>query len=101
MTKDEILAMEPGDGLDRLVHEDVMEDARPWIYANLRYSRTIPSAWLVVEKMPPPFQIHRCLDNTYWVVFGFDTMIKPHIVANTAPEAICKAALLAKLEAGK
>ena len=64
-----------------------------------KYSTDISAAWQVVEKMLPPSQIHRCLDDTYWVVFGFNTMIKPHIEAKTAPEAICKAALLAKLEA--
>jgi len=62
------------------------------------YSTDISAAWLVVEEMPPPFQIHRCVDDTYWVIFWFDTMIKPHMMAKTAPEAICKAALLAKLE---
>ncbi len=117
MTKEEILAMEAGADLNRLVAVEVMDlfcvyeppylawpDREYWYDMDGRpasvglYSMSISSAWEVVEKMPPPFQIHRCLDNTYWVIFGFDGWMTSHVEAKTAPEAICKAALLTRLE---
>lgn len=117
MTKEEILTMKVGEELSRAVTETIFQECwhepaediydrrcykcRSYDCENKPYSTDILGAWLVVEEMPRPFQIHRCLDNTWWAVFGFYTRIKPHIVADAAPEAICKAALLAKLGAEK
>lgn len=113
-TEAEILAMKAGRELDALVAEVIFGyrvyryAARDWqvycpgLHTSARrmhkYSQTGSAALLVVEKMPPPFQIHRCLDKRWQVVFGFDTWIKPRIEDKTAPEAICKAALLAKIQ---
>ncbi len=113
MTRDEILAMKPGRELDSLVAEKVMgyttygqfrdkDGVRVMID---RYSTDIAAAWEVAEKMTSLFwemnldtgsksnttkvEFYRTFDQTFHVV-----------VANTAPEAICKAALLA-LEGGE
>ena len=108
MTKKEILAMVPGDELDRLVHEDVMEDTRPWFYGRFRYSGEISAAWLVVDKLAEQNlfcsidylrEQHSRDGKGYWrcrVVRGVKIEFA---VAKEAPEAICKAALLAKLGA--
>jgi hypothetical protein len=106
LTRDEILAMEPGRELDALVAEKVMgwtkvgENA--WEAPNIkgypllpRYSTDIATAWEVVEKIAQKwhdFNIGR--HHGKWSI-GWN--YKGSVVdLKTAPEAICKAALLAR-----
>ncbi len=132
MTKEEILAMEAGSELDRLVAVEVMDlfceykprylawseeefwydmDGRP---ANVRgYSTYISNAWLVLKGFPgmkvtfldtlQPSVIEgsptlkKLTDGRLeWFVVQYEGYI---VRAREAPEAICKAALLAKLKA--
>jgi len=122
MTREQILALPPGRELDALVAEKVMgqklplgpsEEARsvgPWFHGEgavcPSYSTDIAAAWQVVEK----FQ------QTGLAVFSFWTGQYPGYTANlncetadgkwryftadadTAPLAICRAALLAEVD---
>lgn len=112
MTREEILAMEPGIELDSLIAVKVMG----WKLVNVGHceectvdrgseidyfepSSYISAAWEVVEKT----------QTTYWV--RMNSMMKDHFCGvgkpdmrweyygNSMPESICKAALLAVLEA--
>lgn len=105
MTREEILAMEPGSELNRKVAEEVMgytivndetfgymerlidpEDGRPVWNPLEPYSEDIAAAELVVDTM-----IERgCDDAIYWADFGGGKYAEA--------EAICKAALCAILE---
>ena len=97
MTRDDVLAMEPGRELDALVAKKVMGWFEVW--KPFSPSTDISAAWEVVEK----------LQGTYWV--RMNSMMKDHscgvgkpdmrweYYGNSMPEAICKAALLAVLEA--
>jgi len=116
MTKDEILAMKPGRELDTLVAEKIfgleyMECIGCYIDTNgneqkiKRYSVEIAAAWEVVEKLKvkklyPAFAIR---DQTYnisiWDKGGVE-LITDWVRCKTAPEAICKAALVAVSKVG-
>jgi len=114
MTRDEVLAMKPGRELDALVAEKVMGwkavqvfDLKDTDGTNIangitpynigqrvpHYSTDIASAWEVVEEMQNnewdfTLKNHK---RKYEAIFG--TLY--NAFAPTAPEAICKAALLA------
>lgn len=105
MTENEILAMKPGRDLDELVLREVLKENL--FYGAEPYSTDIAYAWHVVESMQSKpgctgckacIEIHGTdfdgntepCDNPYWaVIHGHEAG------GNTAPEAICKAALLA------
>lgn len=127
MTKEEILAMEAGRKLDKLVHEDVMKQCwHDWvaeqsdsnvtgvicskcrskpIYAQGMvnyplYSIDISAAWQVVEKMEElgwgftlvtSDRVARCFP------LSFNKPSSKWVIGKKIPEAICKAALIAKL----
>ena len=124
MTRDEVLAMEPGRLLDALVAEYVvgMKEHRKaypesfderviWFrdppnvtaYYVPFYSTDISAAWVVVEKM---FEHGGCEIGCYgsksggkWFEVNVITMNgEVTVTAHTAHEAICKAALLAVME---
>jgi len=61
------------------------------------YSTDISAAWQVMEKMGTSFIIRWDKVEGIWVT-TFAWSIENEVKAKTAPEAICKAALLAKLE---
>lgn len=115
MTRDEILAMNPGRELDRLVAEKVMNKrvhfTRPWgwLYAeqdvnrwtNVKhYSTDISAAWEVRQ------HIHKTIGGTKIISVCdefpeecqiWDGRRYISVRANTVPEAMCMAALLAVL----
>lgn len=117
MTREEILAMEPGYYLDALVAEKIMgwtkfgvrEDGShngwnaPYGYSSttMGYSQIISAAWEVLEK---PEIMDRYQIGVYPTSFG-KWIARPFmpggrdctVQADTAPEAICKCALLAIL----
>lgn len=67
-----------------------------------RPSTDIAAAWEVVEKMSeqwPQYQLAK-IEDGWSVMWGFDGYGWPEATGKTAPEAICKAALLA-LEGGE
>jgi len=104
MTRDEILAMEPGRELDALVAEKVMgwthyrEEWGGVVPDSIsHYSTDISAAWEVVEKMGPFTQLTADIYNGI-TVWHCSFSVVDSVDAVTAPEAICKAALLAALE---
>jgi hypothetical protein len=120
--REQILAMKPGRELDALVAEKVMglpnvrkymsryvHDNHPekaWVTGIVdipEYSTDISAAWEVVEKMHEwgGCEISCCgTGEKRWYVVHTHTNTAPYqkginVTCNTAPEAICKAALLA------
>lgn len=113
LSREKILAMEPGPELDALVDVIVMKQDRgeltkmtwfipsgqsEWEYP--AYSSDISAAWEVVEKMKSDNWNFVLSDDLYqdrWsATFYWDPNQTPiECVEKIAPEAICKAALLA------
>jgi hypothetical protein len=119
MTRDEILAMEPGRELDALVAEKVMgwtvkfmDGIWGWMYRESernrwynvpRFTTDISAAWEVVEKMQSWGGCDigcfgRTGDGTWYVVETHTVNGCHKATCHTAPEAICNAALLASIE---
>lgn len=119
LTREQILAMEPGRELDSLVAEKVMHIVaeqdekfkmdgyrvgKRWYSYIPFYSTDISVvAWEVVEKMKSNNWNFVLSDDLYqdrWVAtFYWDPNQTPiEAESNSAPEAICKAALLAVME---
>ena len=116
MTTEEILALKAGRELNIRVAEAVMgrrytqdetlgemEIDSEGVYSSLQpYSEDISAAWQVIEKMKGynpriAFDTHsQKWEATFNV--GEADFTCPVVLATTAPEAICKAALLALLE---
>lgn len=102
MTKEEILAMEAGGKLDRLIEQEIMggsaliERILPY-----HYSKGISAAWRVVEKMDTLgywCHIHSFPTRMWSVRFAPPISGEGQSVdCPSVEEAICKAALLAKL----
>ena len=117
MNKDEILAMKAGEELDKLVIKELMhhiwdDSERPrckicgvwkdWPKPTgceyKPYSTDISAAWQVVEKLRdyyPEIEFNQ-FSKKWEVTF----LVGETALADTAPEAICRAALLAKQEVG-
>ena len=107
MAKEEILAMRTGLDLDNLICGEIFG----WkTFGSVKpYSTDISAAWLVVDKLTERnlFCSLDYLREQHWkegkgdwrcrVVCGVKIEF---VVAKDVPEAICKAALLAKLDAG-
>lgn len=93
MTRDEILAMPAGREMDVLVGRHVMDLVGPpdlyW-----EYSTDISAAWMVVEKFPAVSLTFR---GKYWFC-DVNQVDFDYSQAETAPLAICRAALLAVTE---
>lgn len=119
MTKDEILGMEAGLELDAAITrfmgwERVTETShyayRPGCHTYSifeltvfpNYSTDIKAAWEVVEKMMPDICINYLGGFNSSAQEGWHACIKDiHVFGcKTAPEAICKAALLVMLDEG-
>lgn len=116
LTRESIMSMEPGRELDALVAEHVMngkkesiqtmapqplefwnfsETRQPWV-KDWKPSTDISAAWEVVDRMSPQTMYMTRRHSDVWLCefHGY-----PLVEGNAAPETICKAALLAKLEA--
>ena len=98
MTKEEILAMEPGKTLDCIILIEVFDKAVTRMEDVLDFSTDISAAWQVVERMKEEYN-----DFILDYVAGYKggqwsaSVDKFHApLAKTAEEAICKAALIAK-----
>lgn len=119
MNKEEILAMKAGEELDELIERDIFDwkpkfkhgDVQEFYRSDfLPYSTNISSAWQVVEKITKeldyPFYLTYCKsiheeDKQDWrATFALFVKGLIHVYndGKTAPEAICKAALLTKLK---
>jgi hypothetical protein len=104
MTRDEILAMPAGKDIDDLVDEFVFGKPTPkdnntilYIRNSKSYSTDISAAWEVVnamEKYSCDFAIKKGVDAWSAIVGGGAWICD----AETAPLAICQAALLAVME---
>lgn len=108
MTRDEILAMKPGRKFDKLIAIKLMgfsmtddgnwglkEDGRT--EPVFEYSTDIAAAWEVVERLlEKGIATHiKCFLDTFSVECHELDVSTGIVTANTAPEAIVKAALLA------
>lgn len=111
MREDEILAMSAGSGMDILIAEKVMKwkervhfDYVDGIIAHyvtgtmdvvkFEPSTDINAAWMVVEMLRINHRVDMVIDSDYYVcVMSIDAMYESN--ADSAPEAICKVALLA------
>jgi hypothetical protein len=102
MTEDEILSLEAGEKLDRLVAAEVLQ-IRPADV--LHYSTDISDAWQVVEKLSGYGWFYLGRGNGKWHATVRDRRIKwgqtTDAACSTPGEAICKAALLARLQIRK
>jgi len=125
MTKEEILAMEAGEELSQKVAEEIMGEcyhqhwdgdrdsidclkcgeSRFYHQRSQAYSTDISAAWPVVERMQEDKEAFYYLELRYsrilhcWMaVFEHGNDQHEEIEGKTAPEAICKAALLAKVK---
>ncbi len=106
MTREEILAMKPGQELDELIAIHVMErenNRTVWGQKPFTPSRQISAAWEVAERYPIATieRVEIFVGNvevkaSLWE--GFDYKEPVEVTAKTAPEAICKAALLAVMD---
>lgn len=108
MTKEEIVAMKAGLDLDDAVHRQVMGKGEPSLIHPLpKYSTDISPAMQVVEKLKQDWDsIELIWDVGAWDICleKYGTHQKIFFLGEEAgetyeklPEAICKAALLAKL----
>ncbi|NTZ20912.1 hypothetical protein EXW96_26355 [Paenibacillus sp. JMULE4] len=117
MQAKEILAMEPGREMDALVAEKVMGYTTHGQFRDKdgvrvmidRYSTDISAAWEVVDKMSKTHFSEMAMteleDGAWgWMARFILVLNEPYTVngyratAKTAPEAICKAALLAVMD---
>lgn len=100
MTREEILTMKPGRVLDMRVAQFVIGGS--WIDDVPDFSTRLSAAWEVVEKFPI-IKITRVeiFEGNYYhaveISANTETDSPLRVEAKTAPEAICKAALLAVL----
>ncbi|GAH60699.1 unnamed protein product [marine sediment metagenome] len=108
MTKEEILAMGAGVEMDTAVHQEVMCRKEPSLIHPLpEYSEDISATWQILKRLREEYWcIEVRIADGCWVIMELlrTPPIKVEVNAGTPfeklPEAICKAALLAKLEAG-
>lgn len=123
MTKEEIMEMEPGNVLNTLIAEKVMNwyvsegeysgkkywndenDYSPYAVADFKPSTDISAAWEVVEKVQKQlsldFSLRRHIHQfeMKWISHFYDIDIDPiRVVSTTAAECICKSALIAVIE---
>ena len=100
MNKEQILQLEAGIELDDAVHRKVMGRKEPSLMHPLpKYSADISAAWQVVKKVMSEGYSYfsNYGDNKKWGV-TYAHSIGALVWADTIEEAICKAALLTKLE---
>lgn len=101
MTRDKILAMEPGLRLDSLVGYKVLKRMDARIFWP-KYSTDINAAWRVLDKLKQIYHVQ--LDGKPklgWRLALFDHDGMPFYVGDYYPEpaeAICKASLIEQLE---
>mgnify|MGYP001144293395 CR=1 FL=1 len=107
LTREKILALQPGRELDALVAEKIFGVNNP--DARWSPSTDIAAAWEVVEKMSKThfseIAMTELEDGTWgWMARFILVLNEPYTVngyratAKTSPEAICKAALLAVID---
>lgn len=98
MTREEILAMKPGEDLDALIELHLFDKTRSMYFKPTKYSTSISAAWEVVEKIKQEMQDVTIHDDPYQ---GATATISLMSVgkAPTVPHAICIASLLAVMDA--
>jgi len=97
MTRDEILNMPAGEMMDKLICVNLFPHKNPEYWDLLKYSTDIAAAWEVVEKMSYSFHVEIMSDingMAWGCDFKDDPLHTTLCVAETAPLAICRAALL-------
>ena len=114
MTRDEILNMPAGREMDALVAKNVMKlefpvyefDGYKHQYKPKPYSTNIAAAWEVVDKINSQESLYNfelSKDDKSWMCewWSKETQEPIWATADTAPLAICRAALLAVMESRK
>lgn len=105
MTRDEVLARKPGREMDRLIGEhifgykNILNVADYWFIDDLNtslphYSTDIAAAWEVLRHLKG-YHIELVRHRGVWTAALDDGKRSFVVRANSAPEAICKVALLA------
>ncbi|SDJ62085.1 BC1872 family protein [Paenibacillus naphthalenovorans] len=119
LSREEILAMPSGRELDALVAEKVMgwnvkfmgDILWGWMYSETernrwynvpKFSADISAAWKAVEKMKRNDWVFviNSISEEWTALFYLDRIHEHEVTCNSAPEAICKAALLAIMNGG-
>lgn len=98
LTREEILAMEPGQELDELICNHIFDLE---MVAHVHYSSDISAAWEVVTHLKSKHWYFMLSDeNEGWEASFYWDPHRPafEALSSVAPEAICKAALLAALK---
>ena len=102
LTRDEILNMPAGRKTDALVMAWVTEFSVDDNFYIPNYSTDFGAAWIVKEKLGLPISlVESMLGGDYSCEFLVDAETEKIVeaIADTAPLAICRAALLAVMEA--
>ena len=96
MSKQEILTMEAGGKLDELIAEEIFH--RVYKARVMPCSTDISAAWQVVGRLVKRYVFDLYFDDVgdCWVCKLFDGQQEYKGYGQAAPEAICKAALIAK-----
>lgn len=107
-TREQILALEPGRELDKIVAEHVTKYQSLTTHLNAdgtfgylpNYSTDIAAAWEVVKHMKDSWEFVLSSEDGKWEVIFYWDVHKPckTVKDTTAELAICKAALLAVLD---
>lgn len=100
MTKEEILAMKPRE-LDKAILQAYFPEFKSYYYSTYWFpSVSISIAWQIVEKLIERYVFTLLYDDTgvCWVCKLFDGQEEIQGIGKVAPEAISRAALLAKLD---
>jgi len=111
MNKEIILNLKPGRDMDALIAEYIFKWGKDKIYHELKmvrpdlsylpyYSTSIGNAWTVIEKLVEQGEFINIIPtaDSYNVEYDYEREI---LNAKTAPEAICKVALLIILKKGE
>lgn len=96
MNREQVLAMKPGRELDLLIAEKIIGWGKyeALNYIPNKYSTDIAAAWEIAKKINDCLHLKEHGAKGNWEAYFCGYQISK-VDADTAPEAICKAALLA------
>ena len=104
MTKEQIKAMNAGDELNVAIFKDFLKYTYLFTSFVPKYSKSISAAWEIISKLQKDNWNINLYFNTDQIIYPFEIRLfqgdDKRVIAHgrTAPEAICKAALLAVME---
>lgn len=98
LTREQVMAMEPGQKLDELISNHVFKMD---MVAHVHYSTNVETAWMILNELESEewsMSVSKNDCHFYLQDQGLITKTTGVIQAESTPEAICKAALLAVLD---